>query len=114
MVQALEQVTWTIQDLDVLPENPAIRYEIIAGELLMTRSPHYRHQIISLQIASALNSWSIQSGLGVTIVGPGIIYTDSDNVIPDLVWVSHARLAEIEDEAGHLTCLLYTSPSPRD
>jgi len=103
MVQTLAKVTWTVQDLDVLPENPAIRYEIIAGELLMTRSPHYRHQVISLQVAAALNSWSIQSGLGVTIVGPGIIYTESDNVIPDVVWVSHGRLAKIEDEAGHLT-----------
>ena len=103
MVQALGQVTWTVQDLDVLPENPAIRYEIIAGELLMTRSPHYRHQSVCVRIASALEFWSEKSGLGLTIISPGIIYTESDNVIPDLVWVSHKRLAEIEDAAGHLT-----------
>lgn len=34
---------------------------------------------------------------------PGIIYTDADNVIPDLVWVSNERLAALLDEAEHLT-----------
>lgn len=41
MVQALGNVIWAIEDVDALPENPAIRYEIIAGSLLMIRSPHY-------------------------------------------------------------------------
>ncbi len=34
---------------------------------------------------------------------PGIIFSDADNVSPDVVWVSTERLAEIEDESGHLT-----------
>ncbi|GAB4345792.1 MAG: hypothetical protein OHK0047_39250 [Leptolyngbyaceae cyanobacterium] len=32
-----------------------------------------------------------------------MIFTDADNVIPDVVWVSRERLALIVDEAGHLT-----------
>jgi len=38
----------------------------------------------------------------VTIAG--VLFTDAaDNVIPDVVWVSHQRLASLLDEAGHLT-----------
>ena len=33
---------------------------------------------------------------------PGLIFSDSDNVAPDVVWVSRERLAQIEDPAGHL------------
>jgi hypothetical protein len=46
MVQALEKITWTIYDLEVLPENPAIRYELIAGDLLVTRTPWHWFSLI--------------------------------------------------------------------
>jgi Uma2 family endonuclease len=103
MVQTLEKITWTIHDVEVLPENPAIQYELIAGDLLMTCTPHYRHQHICSRVAAALEIWSEKRGLGLTIINPGLIYSDIDSVIPDVVWVSHARLARIEDPSGHLT-----------
>lgn len=34
---------------------------------------------------------------------PGIIFTSIDAVIPNLIWISRARLAKGIDEAGHLT-----------
>jgi Uma2 family endonuclease len=103
MVQALEKVTWTIYDLEVLPENPAIQYEVIGGDLLVTRTPHYRHQHICSRVAAALELWSEKTGLGLTIINPGLIYSEIDSVIPDVVWVSNNRLAQIEDDSGHLT-----------
>lgn len=36
-------------------------------------------------------------------MAPGVIFSQADSVIPDVVWVSRERLAQIEDEAGHLT-----------
>ncbi len=42
MSQAVVAVRWTIYDLEVLPNNDAIRDEVIDGELFMTRSPHVR------------------------------------------------------------------------
>ena len=33
---------------------------------------------------------------------PGIIFSESNNVIPDVVWSSHDRLNQLLDEAGHL------------
>ncbi|RCJ36524.1 hypothetical protein A6770_15660 [Nostoc minutum NIES-26] len=101
--QAIEGARWTIHDLEVLPENEWTRYEIINGELSVTRTPHRRHQQVCVKIARQLDTWSEVSGLGETIVTPGVLFSEADSVIPDVVWVSRERLAQIEDEAGHLT-----------
>jgi len=103
MSQTLEQVRWTIHDVEGLPENDWIRYEILDGELFMTRSPARRHQQACGKIFSQLDMWSESSHLGVTIFAPGLIFSEVDSVIPDVVWVTHERLEQIEDEAGHLT-----------
>jgi Uma2 family endonuclease len=103
MSQTIEKIRWTSRDLEGLPENEWVHYEIIDGELFMTRSPHRRHQQISGKIFRQLDAWSESSNLGEAIIMPGIIFSDADNVSPDVVWVSNDRLAEIEDEAGHLT-----------
>lgn len=103
MSQTIEGVRWTIYDIEGLPQNEWTRYEIIDGELFMTRSPHRRHQQACVKIARQLDAWSESSGLGETIVSPGVIFSEADSVIPDVVRVSRERLAQIEDEAGHLT-----------
>ena len=103
MNQAIEGVRWTIHDLEALPENEWTRYEIINGELFVTRTPHRRHQQVCGKIFRQLDVWSDSSGLGETIVAPGVLFSQADSVIPDVVWVSRERLAQIEDEAGHLT-----------
>ena len=35
-------------------------------------------------------------------MGPGLIFTEADNVIPDVVWVKKERLSAALDESGHL------------
>lgn len=97
-----EGVRWTTTDLDLLPDN-GTRYEIIDGELFMTRAPHWDHQETCGKIFQELNTWSRSSGLGRAAINPGIIFTDADNVIPDVVWVGNERLAVLLDDAGHLT-----------
>lgn len=101
--QSVARVRWTTHDLEVMPQNEWITYEIIDGELFVTRSPHRMHQRIIGKIYRALDAWSDDSGLGEPILSPGVILSDADNVIPDLVWVTKERLVVIEDEAGHLT-----------
>ncbi len=96
-----EKVRWTSADLDLLPDN-GTRYEIIDGELFMTRSPHWGHQEVCVNIGTELTNWSRRTGLGKTATAPGIIFTDADNVIPDVVWASNERLAFLLDNAGHL------------
>lgn len=98
----IEQIRWTTADLELFPDD-SNRYEIIDGELLVTRAPHWEHQQTCVKIATQLEIWSEQTNLGKTAFAPGIIFTDTDNVIPDVVWSSNERLAEIIDTAGHLT-----------
>ncbi|MBW4683022.1 MAG: Uma2 family endonuclease [Microcoleus vaginatus WJT46-NPBG5] len=99
---ANERVRWTTADLELFPEN-GNRYEIIDGELFVTRAPHWNHQKTCGRIFAALDAWSLSTGLGQAAESPGIIFSDADNVIPDVVWASHERLAVLLDEAGHLT-----------
>ena len=101
MSQAVDSIRWTIQDIEALPPNEWIRYEIIDGELFVTRSPHHKHQQVAGRVFSVLDSWSIDSGLGEPSIMPGLIFSESDNVIPDVIWVSYERLAQIQDDAGH-------------
>ena len=97
------QVRWTIHDLEAFPDNGREKqYEIIDGELLVTRSPHFRHQDLASEIQFALMAWSKEFGLGKCVQTPGIIFAETDAVIPDLIWISNERLAQGLDEGGHL------------
>jgi Uma2 family endonuclease len=101
MSQTTVGVRWTIQDVEALPDNEWIRYEIIDGELFVTRAPHHKHQHVIGRIFAVLDSWSLDTGLGEPSIMPGLIFSDSDNVAPDVIWVSYERLAQIQDEVGH-------------
>lgn len=101
MSAANSPVRWTTKDIDALPDNEWIRYEIIDGELLVARSLHHKHQQLAGRIFAALDNWAFSSGQGEASIMPGLIFSDADNVSPDVVWASTERLAEIQDEAGH-------------
>jgi Uma2 family endonuclease len=101
MTQALATKKWKSADLEKLTYDEWNRYEIIDGELLVTRAPHFGHQNISSNLNTLIGTWSKQTGLGKIVATPGLIYTDSDNVIPDLAWVRNDRLNDLLDDSGH-------------
>jgi Uma2 family endonuclease len=82
----------TSRDLESMPDNGKL-YELIEGELYVSRQPSWDHQYTCVQIASALNAWSKQTGLGSTNAAPGLIFAEDDDVAPDVVWISHRNLA---------------------
>jgi Uma2 family endonuclease len=95
---------WTIRDLDAMPDDGGWkRYEIIDGELFVTRAPHIRHQGAAGKLHVRLENWSEMTGRGSAFQMPGVVFTPTDAVIPDVVWISRERLANGIDEAGHLT-----------
>jgi Uma2 family endonuclease len=99
----LDTIRWTTADLDLLAADEWKRYEIIDGELFVTRAPHWRHQQALTNLCLELQLWSRANGTGEAITTPSIIFTDADNVIPDVVWVSHDRLTMLLNDEGHLT-----------
>ena len=100
---ATQQVRWTTADIDFLPENEGTRYEIVDGELFISKPFDWYHQRTCSKICLELEEWSISSGLGEAVISAGILFSASDDVIPDVVWASNERLALLLDEAGHLT-----------
>jgi Uma2 family endonuclease len=95
---------WTTADLDAMPDDGGwLRHEIIAGELFVTRAPHIRHQSAAGQIQVQLQNWSQETGLGLSVQTPGVVFTSTDAVIPDVVWASKDRLDKGIDNAGHFT-----------
>ena len=101
MNPANQTLRWTMRDVEALPDNEWIRYEIIDGELYVTRAPHHRHQYTVGRIFALLDAWSRQTGLGEPSIMPGLIFSDSDNVAPDVAWLSYGRLRHLQDEVGH-------------
>ena len=85
------RVRWTTADIVLFPDNGK-RYEIVDGELIVTKAPRWSHQEVTGRIFAKLDDWSQNTGAGRAALNPGVIFTDEDNVIPDVVWASHDRL----------------------
>lgn len=85
----------TNADLEHLPDDDGNRYELIEGELCVSTSPELLHQRVAGRIYTAfakfLEDWSI----GEILFGPGVIFSDYDGVIPDLVYLSAERRDQI-------------------
>jgi Uma2 family endonuclease len=95
---------WTTADLDAMPDNGGwLRHEIIEGELYVTRAPHIRHPRVAGKIHMRLETWSEETQLGSSVQAPGLVFTQTDAVIPDVVWASQSRLDRGIDAAGHFT-----------
>jgi Uma2 family endonuclease len=94
------QLQWNSTDLDLLPEN-GDRYEIIAGELFVTRAPHHQHQKTCGRFFTALDNWSRLTSLGVASIGAGLIFGDNDDVIPDVMWMGTEKYQYLIDDSGH-------------
>ena len=92
---------WNSQDLDLLPDDGK-RYEIVDGELYVSKQPHLDHQLVCTRIWELLQVWSRRTKAGVAIFAPGVIFADDDDVVPDVVWISHERLTTAFQPDGKL------------
>jgi Uma2 family endonuclease len=92
---------FTSADLELLPDIEGVRYEIIDGDLYVSRAPGESHQYTCMKFAFPLEGWNQQTGAGFTVPAPGLVFSPDNDVIPDLVWISHARRAAARDEKGH-------------
>jgi Uma2 family endonuclease len=80
----------TVADLDCMPED-GNRYEVIEGELFVSRAPGLTHQQIATNIVIDLGTYLAQSPLGRVVATPGLIFSGLSGVIPDIVFFSYER-----------------------
>lgn len=92
---------WASADLDSLPDDGK-RYEIIDGELHVSKPTDVRHQHVCGEIVFALHEWNDKSRAGHPCIAPGVIFSQYDDVAPDVVWISNARFAALLGKDGYL------------
>jgi Uma2 family endonuclease len=80
----------TIEDLEAMPDD-GNRYEIIEGELFVSRSPGLTHQIVSDNIVFLIRDYLRTNTIGVVVSTPGLVLSDLSGVIPDIVFFSNER-----------------------
>jgi len=80
----------TVHHLEAVPDD-GNRYELIDGELLVSKAPGLIHQRALGRIFYRLIDYLLDSPLGEVILTPGVVFDDYNGVIPDLVFVSAER-----------------------
>ncbi|MFN8525685.1 MAG: Uma2 family endonuclease [Chloroflexota bacterium] len=93
---------FTSADLELLPDVDGVRYEIIDGELTVSKSADWRHQNVCSNLNIEIGNWNRETRLGRVLQAAGLIFAPDDDVIPDLIWISRARLERGIDDAGHI------------
>src|SRR5205085_51932 len=83
----------TVADLDSCPDDNN-RYELIDGELFVSRAPGIPHQRVLLNLEVALSNYLSGHPIGILVPGAGAIFSNHDAVIPDLVFVRNERWPE--------------------
>lgn len=85
----------TVADLDAFPEDDGNRYELIGGELFVSRAPGIPHQRVLQNLQVEFCLYLKAHPIGILVPGAGAIFSDYDAVIPDLAFVRHERWEEV-------------------
>jgi hypothetical protein len=98
---------WTVADLEALPYDEMNRYEIIDGELFVSRQPRDEHQDVSGEIHLALGNWNHQTRLGSVLATPG---SSSASLMP---WhrTSYGSAAPAAPPSSRTTAICTARPS---
>ncbi|MBA2526936.1 MAG: Uma2 family endonuclease [Pyrinomonadaceae bacterium] len=87
----------TVAQLDACPDD-GNRYELIEGELFVSRAPGIPHQRVLHNLQMELGSYIKEHPVGILVPGTGAIFSDYDAVIPDLLFVLSERWADVTSE----------------
>ncbi len=79
----------TIADLEAMPDDDGNRYELIEGELYVSCAPGLTHQIVSDNIIHLIRSYLDNHPIGIVVSAIGLILSNYDGVIPDIVFFRH-------------------------
>jgi Uma2 family endonuclease len=95
-MQARVEPILNVSDLDLMPDD-GNRYELIEGELFVSRAPGLPHQRILTNLIVLLKTFLNSHPLGEMFPTPGVIFDNHNAVIPDIIYISKDRMSEIAD-----------------
>ncbi len=84
----------TVAHLDACPDDNN-RYELIEGELFVSRAPRLPHQLVLQKLQLVLGNYLESKRIGKLVPGAGAVFSEYDAVIPDLVFVTDTRWDEV-------------------
>ncbi len=109
-----ERKHWTAAELRAIPDDRN-RYEIIDGDLFVTPSPSWSHQILSQEIFQLLHPYTATHQIGQILWAPADIALADDTVVePDLFVVPlvGGKLSHSWEQVGRLLLVIeILSPS---
>lgn len=88
----------TTEDLLALPDDDNI-YELIEGEIIVSRTPTLTHQRILINLTAAIKNYLEQNPIGQVFPTPGVIFDKNNSVIPDVVLLTSEQLARTGSKA---------------
>jgi Uma2 family endonuclease len=102
--QALNEVRplpirYTVDDLELMPIDTN-RYELIGGEIFVSRAPHLDHQRTVTNFIIAFSDYLKKNPIGEIFTTPGVIFSDKDAVIPDLVFAMNETIDKSVSKRG--------------
>src|SRR5215813_8767766 len=80
----------TADDLESMPDD-GNRYEVVDGELLMSRAPGVTHQRACGKLIRLFGNYLDVNPIGEVLATPGLVFSHIDSVIPDIVFFTHER-----------------------
>lgn len=95
------QNLFTIADLELMPDD-LNRYELLEGEIIVSRSPGLTHQDVLVNLLMIIVNHLTRRPEGKAYLNPGVIFDNFNSVIPDIVFVSSSRCKEIAS-GKHIT-----------
>ncbi|MBL8149107.1 MAG: Uma2 family endonuclease [Blastocatellia bacterium] len=84
----------TVDILDSTPDD-GNTYELIEGDLLVSRAPSLKHQRAVTNLSAIIWTYLKSNRIGQIFSGVGVIFSSFSGVIPDLVYISNERYKEI-------------------
>lgn len=89
---------FTNEYVEKMPRDENLRYEIIGGELIVSTAPRFIHQLLEFRLTLEIGIYLKENPIGQLLTTPGLIFSEFDGVIPDLIYISHEQIDEILDE----------------
>jgi Uma2 family endonuclease len=85
---------WTVEEVQALPEEPGVRYEVVDGELLVSPSPALRHQLAVMELGGELRAYCRRTGVGLVLAAPYDVVLDPVDTLvqPDVLVVPPSAL----------------------